>query len=32
MQRYTSEVLFGRMTPQEAAEALIDEIRIATSW
>ena len=30
--RYTSEVLFDRMTPQEAAEALVDEIRIATSW
>ena len=30
--RYTSEVLFDRKTPEEAAGELIDEIRIATSW
>lgn len=30
--RYTSEVLFDRMSPQEAASEFVNEIRIATSW
>lgn len=31
-QRYSSEVLFDRQTPAEAAGELIEELRIATSW
>jgi multiple sugar transport system substrate-binding protein len=30
--RYTSEVLFNRKTPEEAAAEFVDEVRIATSW
>ncbi len=31
LQRYTSEVLFDRMTPQDAAKAFLDEVKAATN-